>query len=388
MMMTRPNNGRANQNYEGNHMSPCSSAPQGNVSQDHVAAIFYSSGTTGLGKGVMITHRNLIAAIAYHYAFRVEKTEPTVVLYTVPYFHIFGFSYCLRSVALKETAVVMERFQFRKMLRAVEEFRVTLMPVAPPVVVAMVKDSVVDEYDLRSLEWVGSGGAPLGIDVIRKFYEKYPSVLLAQGYALTETTGVASRAFTPEEIRRWGSVGKLLAMFEAKIVDPDSGAFLPPGRRGELWLRSPSVMKGYVGNAKATLEALGTDGWLRTGDICYFDDEGYLFVVDRLKELIKYKGYQVAPAELDELLLSHPQILDAAVIPYPDEEAGEVPMALVVRHSQSSLDENEVMDFVAKQVAPYKKIRRVRFVTSIPKSPAGKILRKELGKIAMLESKI
>ncbi|CAK9168631.1 unnamed protein product [Ilex paraguariensis] len=355
--------------------------PPVEVSQSDIAAIMYSSGTTGQVKGVMLTHRNLIAIVGIFLAQRLERESPEVLLYTVPYFHVFGFFYSVKSVALSETVVVMERFDLRKMLRAVEEFRVTDVAVAPPVLVAMTKGDVRDGYDLRSLDKVGCGGAPLGKDVIRTFTTKFPGVLLCQGYGLTETTGSAFRAVGPEESLRWGSVGRLNANCEAKLVDPDTGVALPPGNQGELWIRGPLVMKGYIGNPKETSETLVGDGWLRTGDLCYIDEEGFLYVVDRLKELIKYKGYQVPPAELEQLLLSHLEIDDAAVIPYPDEEAGEVPMACVVRRPQSSLDEAQVVEFVAKQVAPYKRIRRVAFTSFIPKSPAGKILRKELRNI-------
>ncbi|KAA8530126.1 hypothetical protein F0562_004835 [Nyssa sinensis] len=353
------------------------------VSQSDVAAILYSSGTTGQVKGVMLTHRNLIAVVASCYAQRQERTRRTVLLYTTPFFHAYGFFFSVKSVALSETGVVMERFDLRKMLRAVEEYRVTHVALTPPVVVAMTKGDLADGYDLTSLEEVSCGGAPLGRDLIAAFTAKFPPAVVMQGYALTESTGAAFRQASPEESLRWGSVGRLMANCEAKIVDPDTGVALPTFKHGELWIKGPNIMKGYVSDPKATSATLVSDGWLRTGDLCYFDDEGFLYVVDRLKELIKYKGYQVPPAELEQLLQSHPEILDAAVIPYPDEEAGQVPMAFVVRHSQCSLDEGKVMDFIAKQVAPYKKIRRVAFVSFIPKSAAGKILRKELRSIAI-----
>ncbi|KAL2505339.1 4-coumarate--CoA ligase-like 9 [Abeliophyllum distichum] len=359
------------------------------ISQNDVAAILYSSGTTGKVKGVLLTHRNFIAVtVPYYHSQQQERLFPPVMLYTIPYFHVFGFFFSLKSVAMSETAVVMGRFELRRMLRAVQEYKVTHVAMAPPVVVAMLNAIESEDYDLRSLEWVGCGGAPLGKDSIKSFTEKFPTVILAQGYGLTETTGVACRAMGPEESRRWGSVGRLVESYEAKIVDPETGIALPPGKQGELWIRGPSVMKGYLDDSKATSETLFSDGWLRTGDVCYFDNEGFLFVVDRLKELIKYKGYQVAPAELEQLLQSHPEIVDAAVIPYPDEEAGQVPLACVVRRPQSSLDEAQVLDFIAKRVAPYKKVRRVVFISSIPKSPAGKILRKELRKNWLPESKL
>ncbi|GMY05629.1 4-coumarate--coa ligase-like 9 [Fagus crenata] len=366
--------------------SPIQKLERVEVSQSDLAAILYSSGTTGRVKGVMLTHRNVMASVAGPYAHWKGRESPAVILYTVPYFHVFGFFYCLKSVALSEAVVLMERFDLKKMLKAVEEFKVTQVALAPPVVVTMAKTNVTDGYDLNSLEGVVCGAAPIAKDVISAFMAKFPKVEFVQGYGLTESTGSVYRTVGSEEILHWGATGRLSGGFEAKIVDPDTSDALPPGKQGELWLRGPSIMKGYIGNPEATSATLVADGWLRTGDLCYIDEEGFLFVVDRLKELIKYKGYQVAPAELEHLLQSHQEIVDAAVIPYPDEQAGQVPMAFVVRSPQSCLSEAEIMDFVAKQVAPYKKIRRIVFVNSLPKSAAGKLLRKDLRKIVARNS--
>ncbi|PON95302.1 4-coumarate-CoA ligase [Trema orientale] len=361
------------------------------VSQSNVAAILYSSGTTGKVKGVMLTHRNLIATIAGFsaQARRVGKNAPGVVLYTVPYFHIYGFFHCVRSVGVCDTVVVMGRFELRRMLRAIEEFAVITVVLVPTIVVALVKSGrdLTAAYNLSSWQTVGSGGSALSKDVIAAFKARFPNIVLLQGYGLTEATGVASRTMDPEEsVRGWGSSGKISEGFEAKIVDPKTGDALAPCQQGELWIRGPAIMKGYIGDEEATSAAIVRDGWLRTGDLCYINEEGFLYVVDRLKELIKYKGYQVAPAELEQLLQSHPDIADAAIIPYPDDEAGQVPMAIVVRQAKSTLGESDIIDFVAKQVAPYKKIRRVAFVDSIPKNATGKILRKELRKIFNPES--
>ncbi|XP_019442840.1 PREDICTED: 4-coumarate--CoA ligase-like 9 [Lupinus angustifolius] len=355
------------------------------VSQSDVAAILYSSGTTGNVKGVMLTHRNLIALVGVYDAVRVKREEPAVFLYTMPFFHVYGFTFSLRALVLSDTVVIMERFTLRRMLSAVERFRVTHLAVVPPLVVAMTKDGVTEGYDLRSLQGVACGAAPLGKDTVAAFKFKFPGVVIIQGYGLTESTAGIVRTMTAEETSRPGTTGRLVPGVEAKIVNPNTGEAMSPSEQGELWIRGPSIMKGYAGDPEATSATL-VDGWLRTGDLCYFDDDGFMYVVDRLKELIKYKGYQVAPAELEQLLLSHPEINDAAVIPYPDEEAGEVPMAFVVRQPQSSLGEAEIIDFVAKQVAPYKKIRRVAFIESIPKNAAGKILRKDLNKIALQRS--
>lgn len=275
------------------------------------------------------------------------------------------------------TVVLMGKFELQAMLKAVEKYRVGLLPVSPPVVLALVKSELIGKYDLSSLRTVMCGGAPLGKEVSQRFQQQFPNVELVQGYALTESL-LGSRMMGPDETKQYGSIGRLAEYMEAKIVNPVTGEALPPGCKGELWLHGPAIMKGYVGDEKATAETLDPEGWLKTGDLCYFDSEGFLYIVDRLKELIKYKAYQVPPAELEHLLQSHQQIAEAAVIPYPDEEAGQVPMAFVVRKPGACVTESEIMDFIAEQVAPYKKIRRVAFISSIPKNPAGKILRREL----------
>ncbi|KAJ0866841.1 putative AMP-dependent synthetase/ligase, AMP-binding, AMP-binding enzyme domain-containing protein [Helianthus annuus] len=357
------------------------------VSQSDTAAILYSSGTTGKIKGVKLTHRNLISSFAGAIAGRQPRSSPAVYLCPVPYFHVYGFSLCIRTVACGDSLVSIGRFDLRSMLRCIGEFKVTHLPLAPPVVVALVDGSnegLVNGSDWRSVESVFSGGAPLTVSVIDKFKRRFPNVALVQAYGLTETTGGVSRIAGPYESTIVGTVGRLIANCEAKIVDPDTGAALPPMNRGELWVRGPFIMKGYVDDKEVLDTMVDSDGWLRTGDLCYFDNEGFLFIVDRLKELIKYKGYQVPPAELEHILQSHPDIIEAAVIPYPDEAAGQVPMGFVVRRKGSTIDETQVKDYVSKQVAPYKKLRRVCFIDSIPKNAPGKILRKELIKMALL----
>ncbi|XP_071716563.1 4-coumarate--CoA ligase-like 9 [Rutidosis leptorrhynchoides] len=356
--------------------------PKIEVLQSDTAAILYSSGTTGNIKGVKLTHRNLISAIAGAFALRQARSSPAVYLCTVPYFHIYGFVFCIRMIAFNDSLVSIARFNLGLMMKLIEEFKVTHLAVAPPVVVALVagnNEHLVHGIDWKSLETVLSGGAPLAVSVIDKFKRQFPKVSLLQAYGLTETTGGISRVAGPYESTIVGTVGRLIAQCEAKIVDPTTGVGLPPMKPGELWVRGPSIMKGYVDDK----EVIDSDGWLRTGDLCYFDNEGFLFIVDRLKELIKYKGYQVPPAELEHILHSHPDIAEAAVIPYPDEAAGQVPMAYVVRRKGSTIDERQVKEYVAKQVAPYKKIRRVCFIDSIPKNAPGKVLRKDLIKLAL-----
>ncbi|XP_020216995.1 4-coumarate--CoA ligase-like 5 [Cajanus cajan] len=354
------------------------------VEQDDTATLLYSSGTTGPSKGVVSSHRNLIAMVQIVLGrFRMEENETFIC--TVPMFHIYGLAaFATGLLASGSTIVVMSKFEMDDMLSAIQRFGATYLPLVPPILVAMLNnaDAIKGKYDLRTLHSVLSGGAPLSKEVIEGFVHKYPNVTILQGYGLTESTGVGASTDSLEESRRYGTAGLLSPATEAMIVDPHSGQSLPVNQTGELWLRGPTIMKGYFSNEEATTSTLDSKGWLRTGDVCYIDNDGFIFIVDRLKELIKYKGYQVPPAELEALLLTHPAILDAAVIPYPDKEAGQVPMAYVVRKAGSSLSESQVMDFVAEQVAPYKRIRKVAFISSIPKNPSGKILRKDLIKLA------
>ncbi|KAL3835669.1 hypothetical protein ACJIZ3_010405 [Penstemon smallii] len=370
---------------------PCISGEfvQVEIFQDDTAAILYSSGTTGRFKGVELTHRNLIAAIAGVHVIRAVWMSPAVTLCAVPFFHVYGFVLCIRELAFGGSLVVIsaERRSLELMMEAVEEFRVTHLAVAPPVVVAMVKHHgggavAAEMYDLGSLEAVLCGGAPVANSVIESFKQRFNNISLLQAYGLTETTAGITRSIGQSESRVTGSNGRLMSNCQAKIVDPVTAHNMPPLKPGELWIKGPMIMKGYVGDNEATAAMLDSEGWLRTGDICYFDSAGFLFYVDRMKELIKYKGYQVAPSELEDLLLSHPDIADAAVIPYPDEDAGQIPVAFVVRQQGSTVDDLDIMEFVAKQVAPYKKIRRVFYVDSVPKNAPGKVLRKELIKLA------
>ncbi|XP_022936511.1 4-coumarate--CoA ligase-like 5 [Cucurbita moschata] len=355
------------------------------VDQNDTATLLYSSGTTGASKGVVSSHKNLIAMVQVVVTrFKLSEGEGTFIC-TVPMFHIYGLvAFATGLLSSGSTIVVLSKFEIHEMLSAIEKYRATYLPLVPPILVAMVNaaEQIKGKYDLGSLHTALSGGAPLGKEVIEGFVEKYPNVSILQGYGLTESTGIGASTDSLEESRRYGTAGLLSPSTEAKIVDPDTGEALPVNRTGELWLRGPTIMKGYFGNVEATTSTLDSEGWLRTGDLCYVDEDGFIFVVDRLKELIKYKGYQVPPAELEALLLTHPSISDAAVIPYPDKEVGQYPMAYVVRKGGSDISHEDIMQFVARQVAPYKRIRRVAFVDSIPKNPSGKILRKDLIKLA------
>ncbi|KAI5392676.1 probable CoA ligase CCL5 [Lathyrus oleraceus] len=361
------------------------------VNQDDTATLLYSSGTTGPSKGVVSSHKNLIAMVQIVMSrfSKEEEDRGETFICTVPMFHIYGLAvFATGLLALGSTIVVLSKFEMHDLLSSIEKFRASFLPLVPPILVAMLNnaDAIKSKYDLSSLHSVVSGGAPLSKEVTEGFIEKYPNVRILQGYGLTESSGIGASTESLEESRRYGTAGLIACLTEAMIVHTETGKPLPVNQTGELWLRGPTIMKGYFSNEEATTSTINPEGWLRTGDVCYIDNDGFLFVVDRLKELIKYKGYQVPPAELEALLLTHPAILDAAVIPYPDKEAGQCPMAYVVRKSGSNLSQTQVMDFVAEQVAPYKRIRKVAFISSVPKNPSGKILRKDL--IALATSKI
>ncbi|KAI3517191.1 hypothetical protein L1887_16402 [Cichorium endivia] len=354
--------------------------PENKQTQSDTAAILYSSGTTGTSKGVILTHGNLISMMTLlKWAAETTSSTDDIFLCFIPMFHIYGLVFFgLGLLCAGTTSVLMNRFELKAMLEAIQTYKVNNIPAVPPVILGMVKYNGGD-YDLSSLRSVGSGAAPLSKHVASRFREKFPWVELKPGYGLTESCGAAAFFVSSEEaIARSAASGGLFPTFSAKVVDFESGIAQPPYSEGEIWLKGPTVMKGYLGNEAATAATIVSDGWLRTGDLGYFDEDGYLFIVDRIKELIKHKGYQVAPAELEAILLNHPHILDAAVIPLEDEDAGEVPMAYIVRATGSELGEDQVIQFVAGQVAPYKKIKRVAFINEIPKSAAGKILRKDL----------
>ncbi|MDT7543024.1 MAG: hypothetical protein QOE33_2928 [Acidobacteriota bacterium] len=345
--------------------------------REDLVALPYSSGTTGLSKGVMLTHRNLVANVR-----QIEGTEHAfesdTLVCVLPLFHIYGLQVIMNfGLYTGATAVVLLRYDLETLLATIERHRITHAHVVPPIMLALARHPAVERYDLSSLRSVFTGAAPLSEQIAREVSERLGCVVM-QGYGMTETSPATH--MTPREPLkiRAGSVGILVPNTECKIVDIETGAELDANREGEICVRGPQVMKGYLNRPDATQATIDTGGWLHTGDIGYADVEGHFFIVDRKKELIKYKGFQVAPAELEALLLSHPSVADCAVIPAPDEEAGEVPKAFVVLKDDHAATCEELIAFVASHVSPHKKIRRVEFIEQIPKSPSGKILRRVL----------
>jgi len=352
--------------------------PMGQVTvdiDDHVVVLPYSSGTTGLPKGVMLTHRNLVANLCQiEGGLAVEDGE--VALAVLPFFHIYGMQVLMNGLlAQGVTIVTVPRFDLEQVLGLIQEKKVTRFFAVPPIVLALAKHPLVDQYDLSSLRQVFSGAAPLSAELALEAGARIECEVV-QGYGMTEMKTVSH--LTPPGQFKAGTSGITVPNAECRIVDPETGEDRGVGERGELWVRGPMVMKGYLNNPEATAATIDADGWLHTGDVAIIDDDGHMTVVDRVKELIKYKGFQVAPAELEALLLTHPAIADAAVIGIPDDEAGEIPKGFIVLRPGQELTAADVTEFTAQHVATYKVIHEVAFVEAIPKSASGKILRRML----------
>ncbi len=341
-----------------------------------VAVLPYSSGTTGLSKGVMLTHQNLTANIAQIIPPMDFTPGEGVALAVLPFFHIYGMQVLMNaSLHMGGTLVTMPRFDLEQFLTLIQEHKVTHGYVVPPIVLALAKHPMIDNFDLSSLELVFSGAAPLSAELAKEASDRI-GVPVVQGYGMTEMSPVSN--LTPATNVKLGSSGLNVPNQELRVVDVKSGEDLDVDQEGELWYRGPHIMKGYLNNQKATDETIVADGWLRTGDIGKIDADGHVYITDRLKELIKVKGFQVPPAELEGLLLTHPGIADAAVIGVADEEAGELPKAFITMKPGQPEDADEIKAFVKEKVATYKQLGYVEFITEIPKSASGKILRREL----------
>ncbi|WP_457099380.1 AMP-binding protein [Microbacterium sp. P5_E9] len=361
-------------------------SPAPDVSFDpatHVAVLPYSSGTTGIPKGVMLSHRNLVANVQQCVP-NMDLTAEDRVLAVLPFFHIYGMTVLL-NLALRKRAslVTMPKFDLVEFLTNIQKFQCTYLYIAPPIAVALAKHPIVDQFDISSVHTVFSGAAPLDGETAEIAGRRINARML-QGYGMSELSPVSHAMNYRRHDVPVSSVGETLPNEVCKLIDTATGEeiteFGADGQTlpGELWIKGPNVMLGYLNNPEATAETLDADGFLHTGDIAVYHEGGYFSIVDRAKELIKYKGYQIAPAELEALLLGHPQVMDVAVIGVLDDDKQEIPKAFIVAAPDSGLTETEVMEFLAAQVAPHKKVRRVEFIDAIPKSTSGKILRKDL----------
>jgi acyl-CoA synthetase (AMP-forming)/AMP-acid ligase II len=332
---------------------------------EDLVALPYSSGTTGLPKGVMLTNHNLVANILQTIDAQ-KPTEDDTVIGVLPFFHIYGMQVIMNCILrVGGTIVTMPRFDLEQFLGLIQEHKVTRAYVVPPIALALARHPAVDNFDTSSLNFVMSGAAPLGAELEDECRTRLGGPVVLQGYGMTETSPVTHSIPLDPDKAKPGTIGPALANTECRIVVLEEDRDAEPGERGELWMRGPQIMAGYLNNEEATKNTIDKDGWLHN-----------FAIVDRVKELIKYKGFQVAPAELEGLLVQHPCVADAAVIPVADEEAGEIPKAFIVLRGEAS--EDDIKDFVKSKVATYKQVRAVEFVDEIPKSPSGKILRRVL----------
>jgi len=347
-------------------------------SKEDVCVIPYTSGTTGLPKGAMLTHFNLICNILQSVAaFQLHENE--VSLNVTPFYHIFGLTVgMLMSLSIGATQVMLEKFHRKDFCELVSRYRATYAFLVPPMFIALANYPALRSYDLSSLRFAANGAAPISPEVARKFQD-LTGVTVYHQWGLTEASPVV--AANPWHKIKIESQGIPLSDTEHKVIDPDTCRELPIGETGELIIRGPQVMKGYWNRPEETEDAfIIVDGerWLRTGDIARIDEEGYEYLVDRLKETIKHKGFSVSPNEIERLLFTHPSVADCAVVGKPDSYAGEVPKAFIVARSGTRVSPENLIEFVKTKLAEYKWIREVEFVSEIPRTPSGKILRKTL----------
>lgn len=375
--------------------------------KNDIACILYSSGTTGLPKGVMLTHYSMVANLCQTTTCRqppgsreivlpcgdmgiMAKPHPGDIFFIpFPYFHLGGIYMGLFWPLVQgATLICIPNWDPKVFLHSVQKYRVNRLILPPPVQVFLAKSPLIDQYDLSSVKTILCGAAPISKETANEVFKRIPSLEHnVQIYGMTELSPLChSSPLAPNSRSKLDSIGLLVSSTSCKIVDPESGRTCGVGEVGEIWIKGPQVMKGYLNNEKATRDMITPNGWCKTGDIGHFDQDEYFYVSDRLKELIKVRGFQVAPAELEALILVHPSVAEVCVVGVPDPYAGELPCAYVVLKANHSASEEEIANYVANHVVYYKQLKGgVIFTDSIPKTASGKLLRRLLREKARRE---
>ncbi|XP_011504133.1 PREDICTED: 4-coumarate--CoA ligase 1 [Ceratosolen solmsi marchali] len=349
----------------------------------HIMGILCSSGTTGLPKGVKLTEKNYLKTVQNLLnpsTFFIQKNQ--ILAHLLPFFHTYCFNTLIMGLIIGSTAIIFSHFDEEEFLTTIEKYKIEILTLVPPLMVFLAKHPMVQNYNLSFVKTIWCGAAPLSNEIEQAVKNRLQNAIIRQGYGMTELTFCV--LIIPLESNKPGSAGKLISGISAKIIPVNtngewSNKTLGPNEKGELCFKGDLVMLGYCGDASATAATIDRDGWLHTGDIAYYDEDGFFYIVDRLKELIKYKGFQVAPAEIETILLTHPEIKDAAVVGLLDETAGELPFAFVVKQQNAKITTNDVVKYINDQVSRHKRLHGgARFIENIPKNLSGKILRREL----------
>ncbi|RZC40667.1 AMP-binding domain containing protein [Asbolus verrucosus] len=350
--------------------------------KEEVAFILTSSGTTGFPKCVMLTHASFrVNLICFGDPLAFDLNPQESVIAFLPFFHIYGQSVLLASVLHATKFVILDKFVPDRFLQIIQDHRITKLLVVPPIFLFLVKSPLLEKYDVSSIKDIVCGAAPISQE-LEKIVEKQLKVKsVRQSYGLTELGGMAT--IIPKNVKKCGSIGKPAAGIKIKVCDTKTGKALPPNQIGELRMFGDGVMKGYLGNDEESKAAFDEEGFLRSGDLGYYDEEGFYYIVDRLKEIINYKGFQVSPAELENLLIQHPAVKDAGVIGIPKEGVGEVPLAFIVKQPNTNVTEDEIVHYIEENISVQKRLYGgVKFIEEIPKTSSGKILRRKLKELA------
>ncbi|XP_030035744.2 4-coumarate--CoA ligase 1 [Manduca sexta] len=340
----------------------------------------YSSGTTGLSKAVMLTHLNVLYAVAcFDYGYIRECCSR--ILIAMPWSHIYGLAVTIHLLTCNKLVVYLPKFSSDRYFDAIQKYKIEALYTVPPILVIISKLPIVSQWDLSSIKRISCGAAPLSAETTQSVLERLPNCTgIIQGYGMTELSlGAIKCTDDLNSVNKPGSCGRPVPGVKIKVVNIETREILGPYMEGEICIKGPLVMKGYAGNATATKEIMDNEGYLKTGDIGYYDDDGYFFIVDRLKELIKYKGNQVAPAAIESTLLQHSCVADCGVVGAPDEAAGELPTAFIVLKPNVKPNKEDILQFTEQKLSPVSRLRGgIIFTNEIPKNPSGKILRRVL----------